>query len=62
VTHDVLCSSCSDVAMRVDDEEMSCVETWTLQWHCLGCSKLGQLEQVDDGEQAMLVFRTEAEQ
>ena len=55
---DILCTACSDVALSVDENDpIDCVVGMTTACKC--CGKSGCVEQVDDGEQAMLVFRVE---
>lgn len=55
---DILCTSCGGVAKRVDESlsawQVSCLTG------CFECGANGHVEQVDDGEQAMLVFRVES--
>lgn len=55
---DILCTACSDVALSVD-ESRSAEELERIECDCFSCEKWGKVEQVDDGEQAMLVFRVE---
>lgn len=55
---DILCTSCSDVALSVDENDTA--EEWkNMILYCEHCEAPGTVEQVDDGEQAMLVFRVE---
>ena len=57
---DILCTSCGDVALSVDESKgAEQVIAETEGAYCLWCESKGKVEQVDDGEQAMLVFRVE---
>ncbi len=69
MTRDILCASCSDVALSVS-ENLSAADIVNRErvvrilcggCFCQACKTKGRVEQVDDGERAMLVFRTESE-
>jgi hypothetical protein len=55
MTRDILCDSCSDVALKAG-EAFSADRFNSESHYCLSCGEPGKVEQVDDGEQAMLVF------
>ena len=59
---EVLCDSCSEPAMRVDQNrsaEHIVTDFRNGLMACPNCQALGRVKMIDDGEQAMLVFRTE---
>jgi hypothetical protein len=54
---DVLCSSCSDVALSVDESRSAEeVERNTGETYCLSCSAKGDVRVRDDGQACEIVF------
>ena len=58
---DVLCDSCSEPALSIAADLVSMLMAGGFETvgNCKHCNAPGKVVQVDDGEQAMLVFRTE---